>query len=85
MFDPVPSGNTVKIPSFPLKYGTKSENVRRLQAWINKQTGMIFMKTGINLKKLKEDGIFGKNTLNAVRTAFKKDEVSKVMFEKYKM
>ncbi len=78
-----PGGRTP--PAFPIQYGHRGDNVKRLQVWLNKQIGRIAMIVGTRLPRLKEDGIFGKNTLKAVRAAFKSDKVTKEMFNKNKM
>ncbi len=74
------------VPEFPLNYGSRGENVKKLQTWLNSQASVIAKKyIGINFPFLKNDGIFGKKTLEAVRIAFKTDEISKDIFQKNKM
>lgn len=80
-----PGGNS-NVASFPLKFGKRGDNVKRLQTWLNSQAENIAKKyMGAKVPILKVDGIFGKHTLQAVRLAFKSDEVTKASFNKYKM
>ncbi len=81
----VSPGGKPSVASFPLKFGHRGNNVKKLQSWLNNQIGKIAMRTGVTLPTLKVDGIFGKNTLKAVRTTFKSDEVTKASFDKNRM
>ena len=79
-----PSENQKTAITFPLKFGDRNNMVKRFQIWANKQAGKIQMITGRNII-LKEDGIFGKNTLAAVKVLLKSDTISKTYFDNYKM
>lgn len=80
-----PGGNS-NVASFPLKFGKRGDKVKRLQIWLNSQAENLAKKyMGAKVPTLKVDGIFGKHTLQAVRLAFKSDEVTKASFNKYKM
>ncbi len=79
-----PSENQKAAITFPLKFGDRNNMVKRFQAWANKQAGKIQMIIGRNII-LKEDGIFGKNTLAAVKVLLKSNTISKTYFDNYKM
>ena len=79
-----PSGNQTKASIFPLKFGDRNPMVKRFQIWANKQAAKVQMITGRNII-LKEDSIFGKNTLAAVKVLLKSDTISKTYFDRYKM
>lgn len=73
---------------FPLTYNPskKVDKVKELQEKLNAQLTYYFWSTfpvdssGNQIKKLKTDGYFGKNTLSVVKWRFNKSEVTEDMF-----
>ena len=73
---------------FPLTYNPskKVDKVKELQEKLNTQLAYYFWSTfpvdsnGNQIKKLKTDGYFGKNTLSVVKWRFNKSEVTEDMF-----
>jgi len=72
------------VSNFPLKYGSRGLFVKRIQKWLNQRVLIPNkdLQKKLDISKLKEDGIFGKNTLNLVRLTFKSDIVSGTIFKK---
>jgi LPXTG-motif cell wall-anchored protein len=70
-FKPVAS-NPVKS-DFPLQIGSRGENVKKLQTYLNQK-----VNAGLVV-----DGIFGAKTAEAVKKAIGTDKVSQEMFMKY--
>ena len=63
--------------NFPLKLGSRGDNVRRLQQIIN----FTNRRHNISVTPLTEDGIFGPKTDKAVRMWFSNGEVTKQSFD----
>jgi len=79
--------NNVIIPpvvNFPLQYGSRGLFVKRIQKWLNERVLIPSkdLQKKLSISKLKEDGIFGKNTLKLVRLTFKSNKVSGTIFKK---
>lgn len=67
-----------------LRYGSRGEDVERLQAWLNAKITFYYYERGARptyngstLNSLVVDGIFGEKTLCAVKWWFGKETVSK--------
>lgn len=64
-----------------LSYGSRGDDVKRLQAFLNSQLALLIWRDkpvcdGVEIKSLVEDGIFGKKTKAAVEWYFNSSTVN---------